>query len=143
MRCAFAPISSPFGRADRVLTLVAMWLGSLTVSIWLQAERAISCCQSAADHVDCGLEAGAVPTPDAPCEFKEYAFCRDLMADPALGKDGDYFCNAFPIPGEFIHMVITVLMIFAGRLQPAAPRECIRLPELWPRTEGVVAMPWA
>eukprot|EP00232_Nephroselmis_pyriformis_P030277 CAMPEP_0182856724 /NCGR_PEP_ID=MMETSP0034_2-20130328/2611_1 /TAXON_ID=156128 /ORGANISM="Nephroselmis pyriformis, Strain CCMP717" /LENGTH=3059 /DNA_ID=CAMNT_0024987855 /DNA_START=82 /DNA_END=9261 /DNA_ORIENTATION=- len=113
VRCAFAPISSAFGRADRVLTLVAMWLGSLTVAIWLQAERAVSCCQSAAVHVNCGLEAGAVPTPDAPCEFKEYERCRDLMADPALGKGGDYVCDAFPIPGEFFHMFITVLVIFA------------------------------
>ena len=38
VRCVYAPISSSFGKADRVLTLFAMWLGALTVTIWLQVK---------------------------------------------------------------------------------------------------------
>ena len=113
VRCVYAPISSSFGRADRVLTLFSMWLGGLTVAIWLNAERAVNCCQSAAVHVGCGLPPGAVPTESAPCDLNGYTLCRDLVADPALGKDGDFKCDAFPVPGEPFHMFITVLIIFA------------------------------
>ena len=47
----FCPIKWIFSlqtRADRVLLLFSIWLGSLTVTIWLHAERSVTCCKDAA-----------------------------------------------------------------------------------------------
>ena len=113
-----APPQSPFGRADRVLHLFSMWLGGLTVIIWLSAERSVNCCLAAAEHVGCGL-GGLVPSAAAPCATGGHSSCRELMVDSGLD---DFFCDAFPVPGLFFHIFVTVLLIFAvvsGRSRPS------------------------
>jgi len=88
LRCFLQPINQSLQRNHRVWLLVAVWMGALTVNIWLATEKAVECCMQASFYVGCG----AIPQGASTCQG--HSQCRTLVADKALLEG--FECNAFP-----------------------------------------------
>ena len=85
--------------------------------MWINAERGAECCKLAARALGC---AGAYPTADDPCVpagGPMHATCASLLADERVSGEGSEFeCDAFPIPGNTYHLVLSALLLFAVTL---------------------------
>jgi len=77
-RCFTAPVTATYTRAQRVLVLVAIWMGGLTVSVWMHAEHSVECCFQAAEYLGCGR---LLPV-DAECAT--HSTCTTLLEEPLL-----------------------------------------------------------
>jgi len=53
IRCFFVPLTDPFSRHHRIITVTSVYIGALCIALWFHAEQSVECCRQAVRFFYC------------------------------------------------------------------------------------------